>query len=73
MKSATAHLSDEEFALYTDAIVLNCQSQVPKAIQYHVTECLECKKELLELQWLLEIQKSLFFLEPHPFFSTPIA
>jgi hypothetical protein len=49
MRKRSAHLTDEEFALYTDAIVLNSLDRLPTEILNHVMECTRCKKELLEL------------------------
>jgi hypothetical protein len=38
------HLSDEQLALYVDAMVLDKQDQLPE----HVEECLECKFAVME-------------------------
>jgi len=72
MQKATAHLTDEEFALYTDAIILNSSYRLPSQILYHVMECTRCKKELMDLLTLVEAQESDTRRETHPFFGRTI-
>ena len=69
MQKATAHLTDEEFALYADAIIFNSLDRLPEKILYHVMECISCKKELIDLLNLVEPQKSHTRPETHPFFG----
>ena len=56
MRKATAHLTDEEFALYADAIILNSSDRLPNKILRHVMECNRCKKKLMELLNLIQSQ-----------------
>jgi hypothetical protein len=72
MRKANAHLTDEEFALYTDAIILSSVNRLPNEILCHVMECTYCKKELMELQNLIEEQESHTHPETHPFFGRTI-
>ncbi|MGA7161467.1 MAG: hypothetical protein WBZ48_10725 [Bacteroidota bacterium] len=58
MRNVTAHLTEAEFALYTDAIILNTLDRLPDAIQDHVMECTDCKKELMELLNVYEAEKA---------------
>ena len=69
MRKASAHLTDEEFALYTDAIILNSLDRLPNEILCHVMECIRCKKELLELLNLVDAQESYTIPDPHPYFG----
>ncbi len=72
MQKSTAHLTDEEFALYADAIMLNASYRLPSQILRHVMECTCCKKELMELLTLVEAQESDTRQETHPFFGRTI-
>jgi hypothetical protein len=72
MRKATAHLTDEEFALYADAIILNSSDRLPNKILRHVMECNRCKKELMELLNLIEEQESHTSQKTHPFFGHTI-
>ena len=69
MRKAYAHLTDEEFALYVDAIILNSLDRLPNEILCHMMECARCKEELMELLNLVEAQKSHTRPETHPFFG----
>jgi len=56
------HLTEMEIAQYVDALVAEKQDQLPKGILEHVEECLECKKEVIEildLIWTIEKLDSL--------------
>ena len=69
MQKAIAHLTDEEFALYADAIILDSLDRLPNKILCHVMECTCCKKELMDLLNLVEAPKSHTRPETHPFFG----
>jgi hypothetical protein len=69
MRKTTTHLTDEEFALYADAIIFSSLDRLPDKILYHVMECISCKKELMGLLNLVEAQKSRTRPETHPFFG----
>jgi hypothetical protein len=69
MQKDTAHLTDEEVALYADAIICNSLDRLPNTILFHVMECFRCKKELMELLTLVEAEKSPILPQTHPFFG----
>lgn len=41
------HLTEEEIALYVDALVLDNQDELPEEVQEHVAECFERKVEII--------------------------
>lgn len=51
------HLTDEEIALYVEALELKKQERLSEAILDHVQECLECKMEIVEVWELIEEQE----------------
>ncbi len=61
------HLTEEEIALYVDAIEAWKQDQLPAEILAHVEECLECKIEVVELLKLIEAQEPNIKPESHPY------
>jgi hypothetical protein len=62
------HLTDEEMALYVDAMRLERTRELPGRIEHHVSGCEHCKKEMLSL---LELTDELPYNreEPHPYFD----
>ena len=58
MRNAASHLTEVEFALFTDAIILNTINRLPDDILHHVMECTGCKKELMELLNVYESEKA---------------
>ncbi len=58
MRNVTAHLTDEELALYADAITLGSLDRLPDEILHHVMDCTRCKMELMELLNLCEEEES---------------
>ncbi|HTR82130.1 MAG TPA: hypothetical protein VMM58_10920 [Bacteroidota bacterium] len=60
------HLTDEELALYGDAIVLEMQDRLPPTILIHVMECEHCKKELMGLFDVIEGQEPYVDGDRHP-------
>jgi hypothetical protein len=44
------HLSEDQLALYVDALVSDTQDQLPE----HVEECEECKMEVIGVRELIE-------------------
>ena len=69
MRKTTTHLTDEEFALYADAIIFSSLDRLPDKILYHVMECISCKKEVIDLLNLVEAQESPTRPAMHPFFG----
>lgn len=59
------HLSEEEIAVYIDALVLDVQDHLPEEMKEHVVECLECKVEVMEVLRLIEA------IGPRPTFDYP--
>ena len=51
-------LTEEEIALYVDALELKKLEGLPEAIVDHVQECLECKMEIVEVWELIEEQEA---------------
>jgi hypothetical protein len=45
----TTHLSDRDKALYADAMRLERTGKLPGTIRTHVSQCEQCKKEILDL------------------------
>ena len=65
----SGHLTEEEFALYVDAIFLDLVDMLDDPIKHHVMECYSCKRELLEIKDLLEEEKTVINTKEHPFFT----
>ncbi len=49
-----AHLSEEELAIYVDALKLNKVDSLPDAVLRHVSDCTECKSEIVEVSSLID-------------------
>ena len=52
------HLSEEQLALYVDALVFDKQGQLPEEFLGHVEECLECKISIMTVLDLIETIRS---------------
>jgi hypothetical protein len=63
-----SHLSQEDIALYVDAIKLDRSDQMQKELRSHVADCEHCKMEITELCSLLEEQEY-SREELHPYFD----
>ena len=63
------HPTEEELALYVEALALDVQEQLPVEILEHVQECIHCKAELIELAELVNAQEPYICLETHPCFG----
>ena len=48
------HLTEEGIALFVDALKLNCVDRLPEEIREHVSECEECKRDVLEAESLVD-------------------
>ena len=48
------HLTEQEIALYVDALVLDQQNQLPEEIREHVKKCFGCKVEVMEVGELVD-------------------
>ncbi|HTY12248.1 MAG TPA: hypothetical protein VMF88_14400 [Bacteroidota bacterium] len=71
----SGHLTEEEFALYVEAIFLDLVDMLEEPIRHHVMECSSCKRELMEIKDVLEGEKTVSDAKEHPFFArkTPTA
>jgi hypothetical protein len=69
MQRSKEHLTEEELALYVDAIFLDRADMVEDRIRDHVMQCHRCKKELLEIRDLTEGDKEAGQMKEHPFFG----
>ncbi len=45
----TEHLTDQDICLYVDALKLQKTEQLPPDIVAHVSDCIECKKQIMQL------------------------
>ena len=62
------HLSEEQIALYVDALELDRVSELPQMILDHVQDCFTCKEDIMEVASLVppETWKR---KRPHPYFD----
>ena len=63
-----AHLNEEALALYVDALKLNKVYLLPGAILRHVSDCAECKSEIVEVFSLVDGQ-GYHLMEGHPYLA----
>jgi len=64
--SDDAHVSEETLALYVDALSLNKIYLLPAAVLEHVSDCEECKLEIVEVLSLVE-DRACHAIDPHPY------
>lgn len=53
------HLNLENKALYSEALVFDKVEKLPHAVRQHVEECIECKKDIIELFEILRKEKTI--------------
>jgi hypothetical protein len=49
----TPHISEQEICLYVDALKLERTERLPQKLVDHVSSCMECKKEIMQLYDIL--------------------
>jgi hypothetical protein len=52
------HLTDEEFALWVDAVSEDHPEKLPEWINAHVEECLECKEKIIEISQSVKVSQT---------------
>ncbi len=62
------HLNDLGLALYVDGLKLKRVDQLPKAVREHVSECAQCRKDVYELELVMDDRKYAR-LDSHPYFG----
>ena len=69
MRTLTKHLTEEEAALYVEAMCLDRLDMLENSIRHHVMECTYCKQELVEIKEMLEEGGMMKLPKNHPYFG----
>lgn len=64
----TEHITDQDICLYVDALKLRKTEQLPSDIVAHVADCVECKKQIMQLYDVLK-DEDYREIQSHPTFG----
>ena len=62
------HLDENHIALYVDALILDKVEKLPIPVLEHVEDCMDCKKDIIELFEILQSSKKIES-QKHPYFD----